>query len=112
IKLLEYVFSTSRGTTLPPNDFGMTAVIDGQTLKITPLRLANVPPPMALLEIPLRHKAVDVAFNPSASMVAVLHQDCISIFDMNLRQGQFQDPALANFCPLDVDPNDEIVQQI
>jgi elongator complex protein 1 len=112
MKMLEYAFFTLRGTTLPPDDFGMTAVIDGQTLKVTPLRLANVPPPMALIEIPLKHKAVDVAFNPSASMVAVLHRDAISVFKLNRRQGQFQDPVLANFFPLDIDLNDESVQQI
>ena len=106
------MFSTSRGTTLPPNDFGMVAVIDGQTLKITPLRLANVPPPMALMEIPLKYKAVDVAFNPNASMVAILHREGISIFNLIFRQGRFQDPVLASFCPLDIDQNNESVQQI
>ena len=42
------------------------------TVKVTPLRTANVPPPMALHEINVPSPACDVALNSSGSRIAVL----------------------------------------
>jgi elongator complex protein 1 len=50
------------------------AVIDGKTLKITPFRTANVPPPMALFELEVVSAIVDVSFSPNNEYMAVLHQ--------------------------------------
>lgn len=72
---LEYCFAVSRGSLSPPNDIGLVAVIDGKALKITPLRTANVPPPMALEEIELSAAFVDVAFNNSGTKLAALCSD-------------------------------------
>lgn len=52
-------------------------------LKLTPLRVANVPPPMAFSEVELQHNAVDVAINRSANRIAVLHADSVSVFTCN-----------------------------
>ncbi|KAL9046762.1 MAG: hypothetical protein Q9214_000486 [Letrouitia sp. 1 TL-2023] len=66
-----------RGPTSPPGDYGVVAVIDGKILKITPLRIANVPPPMALHEISLKENAKDIAIStyggkePQPSQVAL-----------------------------------------
>lgn len=60
-----------------------------EILKLTPLRLANIPPPMAFHEISLNENALDVsatvasAKDPVAS-VAVLHHDRVSFFEWPL----------------------------
>ncbi|KAL9611362.1 MAG: hypothetical protein Q9167_003981 [Letrouitia subvulpina] len=59
----KFVSLVQRGPTSPPGDYGVVAVIDGKILKITPLRTANVPPPMALHEISLKENANDIAIS-------------------------------------------------
>lgn len=77
---MEYIFITSQGSTSPPHDHGVVAVIDGRSFKLTPFRTVNIPPPMALHDITIESNALDVAFNEDGSSIAVLHQQGISIF--------------------------------
>ncbi|KAH6688566.1 elongator complex protein [Plectosphaerella plurivora] len=76
----EHVFTVSRGVLSPPNDFGAVAVIDGQTLKMTPFRTANVPPPMSMFDLELPSSIVDVAFNGLNTLMAVLHRHGVDIY--------------------------------
>lgn len=64
----------------PPNDFGAVAVIDGQTLKMTPFRTANVPPPMSMFDLELPSSIVDVAFNGLNTLMAVLHRHGVDVY--------------------------------
>ena len=48
-------------------------------LKLTPLRWTNIPPPMALYDIPLNSTPVDVAVCHSESLVAVLRNTGVDI---------------------------------
>ena len=43
--------------------------------------MANIPPPMALHELKVRSNVIDVAFSAEASMIAVLHQNGIAVFE-------------------------------
>jgi elongator complex protein 1 len=79
--LVEYIFETARGSTSPPQDYGAVAVIDGKNIKITPFRIANIPPPAGLHELEVQSHAIDVAFNADSSLVAVLHRQGISLFE-------------------------------
>ncbi|PVH84364.1 elongator complex protein-like protein 1 [Cadophora sp. DSE1049] len=90
----DYIFTTARSSAAPPHDHGIVAVIDGLSVKITPLRTANVPPPMALHEIDVPSNAIDVAFNAVASLIAVLHQNGISIFQWKSVASSAPPPAL------------------
>lgn len=72
---------TAYSPIIPPHDYGAVAVVDGQSIKITPLRTANVPPPMSLHGLEIQSNAIDVTFNVDASLLAVLHQDGLSIFE-------------------------------
>ncbi|RPB28549.1 IkappaB kinase complex, IKAP component [Terfezia boudieri ATCC MYA-4762] len=72
VVVYSWIWSVHRGTTQPPNDHGMVAVIDGGKLKLTPLRWANVPPPIALYDIQLETTPIDVAVSYTDGLIAVL----------------------------------------
>lgn len=78
VRQLSYTFEVSRGSTKPPYDVGLVAVIDGKKLKLTPLRTANVPPPMAFDEVELPHEALDVDINEEGTEIAVRHEESVS----------------------------------
>ncbi|CAK7567731.1 MAG: Putative elongator complex protein 1 [Sporothrix epigloea] len=76
----EYTFFTARGSLTPPHDHGVVAVIDGQALKLTPLRITNMPPPMSLFDLSITSPAVDVAFAPRDDLIAVLTSFGLELF--------------------------------
>ncbi|KAF2480024.1 IKI3 family-domain-containing protein [Neohortaea acidophila] len=80
LRSLSYRGEVCRGSVTPPNDLGTVAVIDGQVLKITPLRRTNIPPPMAYEEIALPANALDVAIHEAGHEIAVLHHDSITLW--------------------------------
>ncbi|KAH8677385.1 IKI3 family protein [Xylariales sp. PMI_506] len=90
----EFVFAVSRGSLAPPNDYGAVVVIDGRTLKITPFRTANVPPPMALFEVETRSAISDVEFSPDNMYMAVLHQSGIDLYRWQLNGQRSLCPTL------------------
>ena len=94
VSLVDYVFTTVRGSTTPPHDYGVVAVIDGRMIKVTPFQTANVPPPMALHEFSVDANAVDVAISWDASLIAVLHAQGISIFEWKSVAASGSVPAL------------------
>ncbi|GAM82828.1 hypothetical protein ANO11243_008140 [Dothideomycetidae sp. 11243] len=84
LAILSYTFAVATGSALPPHDLGLTMVIDGSALKLTPLRLANVPPPMALLDLELASSAIDVCSSQDGTRVAVLHSDSIATYELQI----------------------------
>ncbi|KAE8340311.1 hypothetical protein BDV24DRAFT_63860 [Aspergillus arachidicola] len=96
----EFIFDVSHGSTVVPNDVGAVAVIDGKTLKLTPLRLAGVPPPMAHNELTLDSNVIDVAFSKSGTRIAVLTKDCFSVFMWSLKTRPVAAPILESSYPL------------
>jgi elongator complex protein 1 len=63
-------------------------------LKITPLRLANVPPPMSLHTLPLERKAVDVAFSKSSSRLAILSDSDLAVYALDMHKRPLPKPSL------------------
>ncbi|RFU27807.1 hypothetical protein B7463_g8549, partial [Scytalidium lignicola] len=107
INTFEYIFTVARGTSAPPSDLGVVGVIDGQMVKLSPFRVANIPPPMALYETSVGSNIIDVTFSADGSLVAALHHQGISLFKWNpsipsspspelLGQFTFQDTELAS----------------
>lgn len=92
--MLSYAFVVSQSPTIPPYDLGLISVIDGHNLKITPLRIANVPPPMAFADVNLGVNAIDVAINQSATQFAILHQQGIMLYELNYSVKPAQHPKL------------------
>ncbi|KAK4242087.1 IKI3 family-domain-containing protein [Achaetomium macrosporum] len=88
----EYAFAVARGPTKPPHDHGAVAVIDGQTIKFTPFRTANAPPPMAMCELEVESPAIDVAFATDCSSMAVLHRVGVSFFALEAKGHRLSAP--------------------
>ncbi|KAJ0124928.1 hypothetical protein J7T55_006271 [Diaporthe amygdali] len=70
------------------------AVIDGKTVKITPFRTANVPPPMAMFEVEVSHTIIDIAFAPDNETVAVLHHNGVDLYEWQTKDGRSLRPRL------------------
>jgi elongator complex protein 1 len=101
---LDYVFDIHHGSTAIPDDVGAVAVIDGKTLKLTPLRLAGVPPPMAHNELQLDSNVIDVAFSKSGTRMAVLMDKRFSIFLWSLKSRPVPVPIMESSYPLPDSP--------
>ncbi|KAM0473408.1 hypothetical protein ACHAPX_008155 [Trichoderma viride] len=102
--LAEQIFHTSRGSCRLPYDNGVVAVIDGETVKITPFRTANVPPPMSLFEVKAESSIVDVAFGRQNSSFAILHQKGVDLYELPLKNGRSIKPVEVLKLPFDT-PN-------
>ncbi|KAJ6135871.1 hypothetical protein N7512_001031 [Penicillium capsulatum] len=96
----EYAFDVNHGSTVIPEDVGAIGVIDGKILKLSPLRLAGVPPPMAHNELPLDSNIIDVAFSRSGTRIAVLMEKSFSVFLWSLKSRPVPVPILESSYPL------------
>ncbi|KXJ96912.1 IKI3 family-domain-containing protein [Microdochium bolleyi] len=90
----EYIFDIARGSLAPPNDHGAVAVIDGKSLKLTPFRTANVPPPMALFELTAPSTILDVSFSPANTYMGVLQTEGFSLYEWKVNGKRSAEPHL------------------
>ncbi|KUI73790.1 Elongator complex protein 1 [Cytospora mali] len=90
----EFILAVIRGSLMPPHDHGAVAVIDGRTVKITPFRTANMPPPMAMFEIEASHTVIDVGFSHDNSTMAVLHHNGVDLYEWQTKNGRSLIPRL------------------
>ncbi|RMZ76212.1 hypothetical protein DV738_g5035, partial [Chaetothyriales sp. CBS 135597] len=95
---LSLSFAISRGPVIPPQDYGVVAVIDGNILKLTPLRQAGVPPPMSFCEVEVDSAIVDCAVNSTGDQLAVLTASAIHIWNWpikgsNAKRGRYTAPV-------------------
>lgn len=97
--LTEHIFHTARGS-CREQDNGAVAVIDGDTVKLTPFRTANVPPPMSLYEITAAAAVVDVAFGRQNSSFLVLHHKGVDVYDLPMKNGRAGKPVLTSTVPM------------
>ena len=95
-------FSTTDSLPVPPFDRGTVGVVDGskfaqipgrrwlinepEILKLTPLRYANVPPPMSFTEVILSHNIVDFTISEneddsSTTTIAVLTASSVTVYN-------------------------------
>ncbi|KAK5095668.1 putative elongator complex protein 1 [Lithohypha guttulata] len=63
---------TDGGSICPPFDYGLVSVIDGKSLKLTPLKHANVPPPMAYAEVQATENIISCTFSRTCQRLAFL----------------------------------------
>lgn len=68
----EFQWDITRGPTAPPTDIGLVVVVDGQNINLTPLSLANTPPPMAFRSFKVPKTPTHVSVSRSNSRLAIL----------------------------------------
>lgn len=95
IMVEEYIFFAHRGSMSPPHDIGVVGVVDGQTLKITPFRTANIPPPMAMFEIETESSIIDVVFAPDNSNFWVLHHGGVDSYSLGTKDNRCLAPKVS-----------------
>lgn len=88
------MFEVIRGSLTPPYDYGAVGVVDGKTLKLTPFRTANVPPPMAMFELQASSPIIDVAFSPANKFMVILHQLGVDIYEWKIKGQRSLPPSL------------------
>jgi elongator complex protein 1 len=64
------------------------------SLKLTPLRLANIPPPMSMHTLKLEHKAIDAALSQSGNRLAVLSEVDLAVYALDLNKRPMPKPLL------------------
>lgn len=94
VQMFNFAYKISSGPTVAGMDVGMTAVIDGSDVKITPLAIANVPPPIAYREYDLLDNILDLAVSSTNERIAALtsHHDVkiLSVSLENMKAGEKQ----------------------
>ncbi|KAF2262254.1 elongator complex protein 1 [Lojkania enalia] len=94
LQILEFLSTVTAGSVSSPHDFGVVASIDGSILKLTALRIANVPPPMSLLQVPLIGKPVDVSLSMTGSRLAVLSGSDLALYALDMTKRPVPTPEL------------------
>lgn len=80
-------------------------------LKLTPLRRASLPPPMALHEIELARNIKDVAINFANTRIATLHETTITVLIYDVKVSPVIDPVVERTIALPIS-NTVIARQI
>ncbi|KAG7661958.1 ELP1 [[Candida] subhashii] len=75
IQIIDLSSKIVRGPTQLGNDIGMTLVTDGSTAKITPLSIANVPPPISFRELDIPGNITDLAISKSNEKYAIISSE-------------------------------------
>ncbi|KAK9466881.1 IKI3 family-domain-containing protein [Lipomyces arxii] len=84
MEIFEFASSLYTGSKAPPNDSGVLMVADGKNLKITPLKIANTPPPMAFRTLELASSSAHASINVSNDLIAVLEHSEIELAQWSL----------------------------
>lgn len=69
------------GPLVAPNDLGTVVSLDGTKVKVTPLAIANVPPPMAFREFELPSNVIHVSVSESNKLFACLTSTTVFIVE-------------------------------
>ncbi|KAF5025006.1 hypothetical protein F66182_2957 [Fusarium sp. NRRL 66182] len=95
VLVAENIFYTARGSCHPPHGNGAVAVIDGETVKLTPFRTVNIPPPMSMYEITASASVADVAFGQDNTSFAILHRKGIDVYEWPVKNGRSIKPQVS-----------------
>ncbi|WLF80400.1 Putative elongator complex protein 1 [Lodderomyces elongisporus] len=75
LQIVDLTHKVVTGPTRSGDDVGMTLVVDGATAKMTPLSVANVPPPISYRELDVLGNITDLAVSKSNEKYAILTSD-------------------------------------
>jgi elongator complex protein 1 len=97
--LLQPLMAVSSFTSMMPSTNSYILGI----IKLTPLRHANIPPPMALHKLQLTGDVIDVTVNSHLGLVASLCAAGVLIYEYNTTKRSIQNPKLMNKISLPAD---------
>lgn len=97
----EYIWDICRGATAGNSDVGMVLVIDGTSVNLTPLSIANVPPPMFFRDFTVSATPKHVAVNKLSTYYAALVDEKVEIATLSrgaasLEPRNFKTPEVIN----------------
>lgn len=116
--ICDFIWDVQRGATAGPTDVGLAMVVDGQNINLTPLSLANTPPPMYFRNFQVSSTPIHLAVSRSNKIIAVLTRSGLEIaeWDPSLASAgvrHVKDPKIVSSFPYEVIfPNDEYPKQI
>lgn len=90
----ESILQAARGSCAAPNDTGSVAVIDGTTVKLTPFRTANVPPPYSMYDLETATSVIDVTFTKQNTVFAAMHHTGVDVYESPVKAGRCVKPTL------------------
>ncbi|KAG8738161.1 hypothetical protein FRC10_007220 [Ceratobasidium sp. 414] len=111
-----FMWDTCASTSHSDESPGTVAVVDGDTILVTPFKLQNVPPPMASFKLSLStissapsSPPVHLAFSPDSRLLGLLFPNQqIQVWDLGLRtgpKGKIADPRIIWSAPAIVQPS-------
>ncbi|KAK5465087.1 putative elongator complex protein 1 [Exophiala xenobiotica] len=83
---ISFLPMVARGSTVPPNDDGIVAVINGKSLKLTPLKQACVPPPMSFCDVSFDFNIIDCSVSQNGQRIAVLTTHTLDLCQWTTRR--------------------------
>ncbi|CAH6722011.1 elongator complex protein 1 [[Candida] jaroonii] len=95
VEIVDLAHKIVSGPTQIGNDVGMTLVTDGSEVKITPLGIANVPPPVSFRELEINENINDLAVSKSNEIFSLLTSEGnIHIGYMKLNKVKTKQPKI------------------
>ncbi|CAG99268.1 Elongator subunit IKI3 [Kluyveromyces lactis] len=73
--IVDFAYKMTAGPTMQPFDNGTSIVIDGNVVNITPLGIANVPPPLYFRDFECPNNVLDAACSVSNEVYAAITKD-------------------------------------
>lgn len=92
VNIVDFAYKMTQGPTFEPFDNGTSLIVDGKTVNITPLAIANVPPPIYYRDFQTPGNVIDVAVSLSNEIYAALNKDALIIASVpsleDMKKGQ------------------------
>lgn len=83
INIVDLSYKVTSGPTLEPFDYGTNLVVDGNTVNITPLSIANVPPPIYFRDFDAPNNVIDAATSLTNEIYAAITNDELVLANIN-----------------------------
>ncbi|QSL64880.1 hypothetical protein MERGE_002184 [Pneumocystis wakefieldiae] len=95
-----------------PYDYGTIAVVDGNNLKLTPFKIANVPPPLSFKDIKLSGTPTSISISADSNHILSLIDNTVEIIHWPLNTDLTSSPNIINKLDLTELLNDYYPRQI
>ncbi|ODV88451.1 hypothetical protein CANCADRAFT_17514, partial [Tortispora caseinolytica NRRL Y-17796] len=95
IEVHEFAFTITSGPLSMPHDIGLVAVLNGRKIALTPLKIANVPPPMCFRHIDVSETPKSVGISNDNKRICVLAGSSLFLYNWTPDTAKSAAPVLA-----------------